>query len=176
MSHEKLEKNLMDLIKEEQAKLGYRKESVRLYYPLQSLCHFYACKDSADEMQQRLSDFPSSVSDTLGAVEVSHRGERFCFVIPESGTEYVHTQTSEHEFITQLVSLIGSHHATMEQIKALFEAQRVPCVITDMDSDEFDVMIRFTEGEDPYYYCFKDEGCHVIYHRFLPEDYADFGL
>ena len=40
MNHEKLQKNLIDLIKEEQAKLGYRKESVRLYYPLQSLQHF----------------------------------------------------------------------------------------------------------------------------------------
>ena len=32
MNHEKLEKNLIDLIKEEQAKLGYREEAVRLYY------------------------------------------------------------------------------------------------------------------------------------------------
>ena len=28
-------------------------------------------------------------------------------------------------------------------------------------------MIRFEAGEDKYYYCFKDEGCHIIYHRFL---------
>ena len=88
----------------------------------------------------------------------------------------MHTQTSDNEFITQLVALIGNHHTTMEQIKALFESQEEACVITDMDSDEFDVMICFTEGEDPYYYCFKDEGCHIIYHRFLPEDYEDFGL
>ena len=26
------------------------------------------------------------------------------------------------------------------------------------------------------YYCFHDEGCHIIYHRFLPQDYADFGF
>ena len=45
-----------------------------------------------------------------------------------------------------------------------------------MDNGEFDRMIRFEEGEDKYYYCFKDEGCHIIYHRFLPEDYADFGF
>lgn len=176
MNHEKLEKNLIDLIKEEQAKLGYQKESVRLYYPLQSLRHFYACEDCADEMQKRLADFPEKVADTLGAVEISHKGERFCFVIPESGTEYVHTQMKENEFIRQLVELVGSHHATMEQIKALFEAQEAPCISTAMGSDEFDLMLRFTQGDDPYYYCFKDEGCHIIYHRFLPEDYADFGL
>ena len=176
MNHKKLEKNLIDLIKEEQSKLGYRKEEVRLYYPLQSLQHFYDCADSADEMQMRLSDLPATVAATLGSVGISHKGDRFCFVIPETGTEYVHTHMKENEFIRQLVELVGSHGTTMEQIKELFESQEAPCVITDMDSDEFDVMIRFTEGDDPYYYCFKDEGCHIIYHRFLPEDYADFGL
>jgi len=46
-----------------------------------------------------------------------------------------------------------------------------------MDNGEFDLMIRFEgDAKDPYYYCFKDEGCHIIYHRFLPEDYADFGF
>ena len=176
MNHGKLEKNLIDLIKEEQAKLGYRKEAVRLYYPLQSLRHFYGCTDNSDEMQKRLSDFPAAVMDTLGTVEISHKGERFCFVIPEAGTEYVYTHRKENEFIRQLVELVGSHGTTMGQVKALFEAQEERCVIIDMDSDEFDVMIRFVEGEDHYYYCFKDEGCHIVYHRFLPEDYADFGL
>ena len=37
MGYSKLERNLIDLMKEEQAKLGYRKEAVRLYYPLSSL-------------------------------------------------------------------------------------------------------------------------------------------
>ena len=88
----------------------------------------------------------------------------------------MYTHRKENEFIRQLVELVGSHGTTMGQVKALFEAQEERCVITDMDSDEFDVMIRFVEGEDNYYYCFKHEGCHIVYHRFLPEDYADFGL
>ena len=39
MDFARLEKNIIDVIKEEQAKLGYRKESIRLYYPLSSLVH-----------------------------------------------------------------------------------------------------------------------------------------
>ena len=39
MHFEKLEQNIIDLVKEEQAKLGYRKECIRLYYPLSSLVH-----------------------------------------------------------------------------------------------------------------------------------------
>lgn len=176
MSHEKLEKNLIDLVKEEQAKLGYRKEAIRLYYPLGTLNHFYGSSDGADEMQARLAEFPKAAAETLGAVKISHRGERFCIEIPEQGSEYVHTHMKENEFIRQLVELVGSHGTTMEQVKALFAAQPKPSAVTAMDGDEFDVLIRFTEGDDPYYYCFKDEGCHIIYHRFLPEDYADFGF
>ena len=41
MDFARLEKNIIDVIKEEQAKLGYRKEKIRLYYPLSSLNHFF---------------------------------------------------------------------------------------------------------------------------------------
>ena len=176
MGHKKLEKNLMDLILEEQAKLGYRRESLRLYYPLGTLNHFYGSSDGASQMQKRLEEFVHTVEQTLGTVQISHRGERFCFVIPEQGSEYVHLNRKEHAFIFRLVELAGRHGTTMEQIQALFEAQEEPVVITPVEGGEFDLMIRFTGGDDPYCYCFKDEGCHIIYHRFLPEDYAEFGF
>lgn len=35
MKFDKLEQNIIDMIKEEQAKLGYRRENIRLYYPSQ---------------------------------------------------------------------------------------------------------------------------------------------
>ena len=40
MDYSRLEKGIMDFIQEEQVKLGYRKEKIRLYYPLSSLKHF----------------------------------------------------------------------------------------------------------------------------------------
>ena len=49
--------------------------------------------------------------------------------------------------------------------------------IHEMDNGEFDYRVSFADDpEDSYIYCFKDEGCHIIYHRFLPEDYADFAF
>ena len=39
--YDRLAQSLIDIIKEQQAKLGYRKEIVRLYYPLSSLNHFF---------------------------------------------------------------------------------------------------------------------------------------
>ena len=41
MDFSRLEKNISDVIKEQQAKLGYMREKVRLYYPLNSLNHFF---------------------------------------------------------------------------------------------------------------------------------------
>ena len=82
----------------------------------------------------------------------------------------------ENEFIKALIELVGRHGCTIDEIKELFHSYSDKIITEPMDNEEFDVMIRFGDGSDPYYYCFKDEGCHIIYHRFLPEDYADFGF
>lgn len=37
--YEKLKQNVIDMLEEQQQKLGYQKETVRLYYPLESLNH-----------------------------------------------------------------------------------------------------------------------------------------
>ena len=39
MNYQNLEQNIIDVIKEEPAKLGYRLEEIRLYYPLSSVNH-----------------------------------------------------------------------------------------------------------------------------------------
>ena len=46
-AYQRLEESLTDLVAEEQAKLGYRKEEIRLYYPLSTLNHFFAAQFSA---------------------------------------------------------------------------------------------------------------------------------
>ena len=48
MNYHKLEQSLIDVVKEEQAKLGYRKEEIRLYYPLSSLNHFFGTEADAE--------------------------------------------------------------------------------------------------------------------------------
>ena len=77
-------------------------------------------------------------------------------------------------FIYELIRLIGQHDCKMENIRQLFLRYSENIYVEEMRGEDFDVMIRFPEEMgDTYCYCFRDEGCHVIYHRFLPEDYAD---
>ena len=174
MGYERLEKSLIDLVKEEQAKLGYRKEMIRLYYPLSSLNHFMETNADSEEMQELLADFPKAAEDIFVEVGITHVKDRFCFALSEKVSEYVHENMKPNEFIKELVELVAKHGCTMEDIEALFCSHSDKIVAESMDNGEFDRMIRFEEGEDKYYYCFKDEGCHIIYHRFLPEDYAYF--
>ena len=177
MGFKRLEKNLIDIIKEEQAKLGFRKEEIRLYYPLISLNHFFEADDDVDEMQTRLEQFPEEVKKKLGDICVTHKKDRFCLHIPEQGSVYVHEHTTENEFIKKLVELMMNHGIKKEDILAIFQKEAKDIRVGDMHNGEFDFWVRFPEeNEDEYYYCFKDEGCHMIYHRFLPEDYADFGF
>ena len=64
----RLAKSLIDIVKEQQAKLGYRKEIVRLYYPLSTLRHFFECAGADNKIatgmiseQQMLEDRKSVV-------------------------------------------------------------------------------------------------------------------
>ena len=108
MDFSRLEKSIMDVIKEEQAKLGYRKEKIRLYYPLSSLNHFFQVEGDVTGMLEKLNWFSEYTKQRLGQVEVTNEGERFCFHIPEEGVEYVHEQMKENEFIKELIGLGGS--------------------------------------------------------------------
>lgn len=186
-NYDNLQRSLIDVIKEEQAKLGYYREDIRLYYPLSSLNHFFGTNVGADEMQLILdgtgeqdhtpiaTGMNEALSDKLGMVEVSHRGDRFCFHIPPEGVEYVHENTTENEFIRELVQLVAKHGCTIEEVYQLFTKHSGHVRREPMENGEFDVRIWFEDdAEDPYYYCFKQEGEHMIYHRFLPADYEDF--
>ena len=114
---EKLENSLIDVIKEEQAKLGFKEEKIHLYYPLSSLNHFFSVQDSAEEMLARLQNLPEELTSKLGNVAVSHKGDRFCFYIPEPGSVYVHENMKENEFIKVLIELVQKHDWKKQKVR-----------------------------------------------------------
>lgn len=71
MNYTKLTNNLIDLVKEEQAKLGYRKEAIRLYYPLSSLQHILGTTDSAEQLTEKLQKEADFAKDSLGTLDIS---------------------------------------------------------------------------------------------------------
>lgn len=120
MTFEKLEKNLMDVVLEEQAKLGFRREKIRLYYPLSTLNHLLGTQDTAEQMEVTLAGQPESMTIKLGKLAVSRKGDRFCLCIPEEGSAYVHEHFAEKGFIYELIQLIGQHDCKMENTDSYF--------------------------------------------------------
>lgn len=177
MDFEKLEQHMIDTIEEQQLKLGYLKETVRLYYPLSSLNRFLQVEASIKQMQSYLQEFSEHTKATLGGVVVSSQGERFCLAVPPDGAEYIHVHMPKSGFLADLISCVGRHGSTWEEVLSIFQKYSDCVQVQKMDNGEFNYLVYFKDGvPDHYRYCVADEGHHVIYHRYTPEDYEEFGF
>lgn len=163
------------MIQEEQLKLGYRKEIVRLYYPLLTLNRLLDTDFDTEQMQAALGSFCAVASPRLGQIDISHQRERFCLAISAQGSEYVHEHTEDVSFLRDFIAAISRHGATIGQILQQFHKHSRHVHVEKMENSEFDYIVYFEDGiPDNYRYCITDEGCHIIYHRFTVDDYNDF--
>ena len=177
MKYAELEKNLIEVLKEEQIKLGYRSENVRLYYPISSLNRLLGVSLDAAEMEKALYGFGDHAKEHLGKIEISRVGERFCLQIPPEGVDYVHAHLTETEFISDFIHTIEKHGCTIEEALQVFYKHSAQVHVEKITDGEFDYLIYFENGSpDDFRYCLKDEGCHIIYHRFTEGDYEEFGF
>ena len=169
-----LEKIICDTIKEEQIKLGYEKETVRLYYPRSSLVNLLEedIKDTT-RLNTVLALFADQVKDRLGKLMITSSEDRYCILIPPEGVAYVHENIGENPFLVDFIAAVSSHDCTIEQLLSVFAAysDQVECV--KIENEDFDYVIYFDDEkiEDHYRYCVKFEHGHTIYHRFIEKDY-----
>lgn len=177
MNFKKLEKNIVDIVKEEQIKLGYRSEKVRLYYPLLSLNRLLGENYSAEQMRKHLKAFCEEVKGIYGEIEISDENERFCFLIPPEGSDYIHEHIAENEFLVEFIDTIRKHGCTLEELLQVFYKYSEHVHVEKADNGEFDYLIYFEDGvPDDFLYCLTVEKFHIIYHRFTKEDYEDFNF
>lgn len=173
--YKQLEENIIDMIKEEQIKLGYRSETIRLYYPLESLNKFLGEECDAEQMKERLTEFSEIEQEKFGAVAVSGKGKRFCLTIPPQGVDYVHDHVEDSEFLIDFIRTIEKHDCSLEDVIKVFSKYSSGVHVEEMNHSEFDYLIYFEDGNpDNYRYCLTFEGCHATYHRFTVFDYEDF--
>ncbi len=172
MDFSELIKNIIDIIKEEQIKLGYRKEEIRLYYPLDSLNRLIKSECNISEMIGMLHAFSKEVIPMFGDVSVTNDADRFCIYLPPKATEYVYHNTEKSGFLYDFIDMISRHGVSIEDILALFQrySENVHC--EKNTTSDFDYLIYFEDGQpDAYWYCLKEEVGHMIYHRYTKADY-----
>jgi hypothetical protein len=173
MNYEMLEKVICDTIKEEQIKLGYEKETIRLYYPMRSLAHILE-EDitDTDKLTEALATFADKVEARLGRLQISHNGDRFCILIPPVGAAFVHDVYDDNPFLKAFIDTVRKQDCTLEQLLEVFHSFSDQVVCERIESDEFDYIIYFNDGQmDEYRYCIKFDYSHTSYHRFSKRDF-----
>ena len=170
MGKERLEQNLIDQMKEAQLKLGFEEETMRLYYPVASLNLLLGTNcETAKEMVTELTDLFAdgtgvSFRVSAGRIEVS---------VPPTGARYVHEHMGDVAFLKAIIDLFSNpHDKSVEDVKKVF-GQFGAYICEEMpEGSDFDEALHFEDPSiDEYYYCVKEEMGHLIYHRFLKEDY-----
>ena len=105
--YSRLHSSLVGVIQEAQAKIGYDRHAITLYYPAASLAHMLGTKEDADTVEQALSGFSAFAQPTLGAVEVVRDDERFCIYVPAEGAEYVHEKVPDSGFLKAFLAVVS---------------------------------------------------------------------
>ena len=179
MNFEPLRKNLIDVIKESQIKIGYSNTAVGLYYPLSSLNILLDTNYDMNEMESVLLKFSDFTKGTLGELEITSDEQRFCIRVPAQGVTYVHKEAPDNKFLCEFISLLGDHSkkVNIDMILDIFKKYSDDVKCLEMNDDEFDYLIYFKNGiPDDFRYCVKLEHGHATYHRFTPSDFEDFGF
>ena len=186
MKRERLLKNIVDQVKELQIKLGYAKETVRLYYPVESLTNILGVERSWEQAEdpkmgfrQFLDDLNGNLAFTesaLGCLRFGGNGRRMWVSIPPEGSEYIHQHVVASEFLLELIELFQqNHHLELHEVETVFAkyAGEAGYLSQQMEpGTDFDHVFHLMDSQvDEYYYCIKLEMGHTIYHRFLEEDY-----
>ena len=169
----RMETYVLDLLQEQQLKLGYRREFTRLYIPLSTLQHLLG----ADNTEDLLKSFCLTVRNTLGDIEVSHKGSRYCLMFSEQAADHVHEHMNPKGFLPALIETVSGHDCTPEKLLGLFACFGNRLHVEQLSGEEFEYLVYFPDGiPNEYRYCLSFEAGHASYHRFIPEDYAEYGF
>lgn len=171
MNYFNLEKNICDSIKEGQIKIGYSEEPVRLFYPLESIAELLEMdKPSIAKMQEVLAEFKMYCSQRLGALEISNKEERFCFMIPREGTKYINENYKDNPFLRQFIQNITKVNCTLEDMLQVFNTYSKDIYFEE--NEELGYILYFNDITiDEYVYCIKFDEFGATYHRFTKYDY-----
>ena len=110
-------------------------------------------------------------------MKASSKNERFCITLPPQASDYVHENKKPSEFLVHFINTVAHHGCTLDEVMEVFHAYSRHVHLEKTTGTGFDYLVYFEDGiPDDYRYCLSLEGEHMIYHKFTPEDYEDFGF
>ena len=123
---------------------------------------------SVDERKYLAESVISAVSGRVKTI--IHVG---CTYTEDSVALAKHAEKAGADFVKTSTGY-GSAGCTIEDLKALFDSYSDRVCMEAPHSEDYDYMLWFEDGRpDSYRYLITDEGVHLTYHRYTPEDYAE---
>ena len=176
MGFERLKQHICDMILEQQLKLGYREETIRMYYLMPSLNRLLETHADVQSMRQLLQGFASYVTDDFGEVGFTFlKDGRIGFVLPPQAGAYVKQKEQGRKalFLKDFLAVISRHDVGLDAVEEVFHKYSDKVHAEDLAHEDFDRLIYFEDGvPDDYRYCITQEGPHLSYHRFTEDDFA----
>ena len=125
------------------------------------------------ELTDLFADLFADGTGVLGAMSFRVSAGRIEVSVPPAGARYVHEHMGDVAFLKAIIDLFSNpHDKSVEDVKKVF-GQFGAYICEEMpEGSDFDEALHFEDPSiDEYYYCVKEEMGHLIYHRFLKEDY-----
>ena len=115
MNIDRFIENIVEQIKEVQLKLGYAKEVIRLFFPVQSLCSLLQVQyKNGEEMLTALEQEKGFSETELGTIRFSLcKNDRIEVCIAPEGADYVHDNVTNPPFLASIIDLFKSKHVLM---------------------------------------------------------------
>ena len=144
----KLEKHMVDTLKEWQLKLGSGNDRICLYYPRDSICEYLGIEENMDwnALICAVRQYLDKHASYLGKVRFTHSDDRLCMEVPEEGCDYVEKHVKAPDFLQKFLLVLKEQN--MEKIKSLFHEyaeQNHGTVVEETETDDMGTVLYFQQ-------------------------------
>lgn len=172
----KLEKHIIDTIKEWHMKIGYQEESIRLYYPQDSLRDFFDIdinKEDTELFCRIVQNYLTEKMSDMGEVKVSLEKQRFCIEISKELNQYIAKYIEASDFLRDFLEALST--GEIKAVRTLFQSyaeKNHGKYVEKSHHGEGSIAFSFQEERiDPYVYCVEQDEFGLTYHRFVKIEY-----
>ncbi|MBR1676519.1 MAG: DUF3877 family protein [Clostridia bacterium] len=176
---ERLLKNIIDVTKEMQVKLGESGEAVKLYYPKAAIERLLGTGETdIQKLKSIAAKFCDYAKSAYGEITFSTDvADRFCFSVGKNAVEKALKELDNCGFLREFISyMTGFKHGDIDEILSIFKKYSNKVVCKKIaDNPDFNYLVFFEDGvPDEFYYCLEVDDFFTHYHRFTKEDYEAF--
>ena len=170
--------NIIDQIVEAQLKLGFAKEKMTFYYPLNSINRLLGTEfKDIDECVNYCNAAWNGQKSGLKELIFNNNKNVVGITVSSDGVKYVYENIEPSPFLVALIEgFKNNYHLEISDIESIFAKFGEYVKIPVSKDTGFMYAIWFKDGKsigDEYIYCINIEMGHTIYLRFTRDDYEE---